>query len=68
MEQQEQGDAIVGVAGFVFELFGELPEDERARKERQVNHMLALGYLPARKAGRLWIGSKSRLRQHLIGE
>jgi hypothetical protein len=33
-----------------------------------VNHMLARGHLPGRKAGRLWIGSKSRLRQHLIGE
>ena len=54
--------------GFVSVLFGELPEDERARKERQVNHMLALGYLPGRKAGRLWIGSKSQLHQHLIGK
>jgi hypothetical protein len=66
--QQEQGDAIVGVDGFVFVLFGELPEDERTRRRRQVNPMLARGHLPGRKAGRLWIGSKSRLRQHLIGE
>ena len=58
--QQEKGDAIVGVDGFVFELFGDLPEDERTRKRRQVNHMLALNYLPGRKAGRLWLGSKSR--------
>jgi hypothetical protein len=66
--QQEQGDVIVGVDGFVSVLFGDLPEDERTRKRRQVNHMLARGHLPGRKAGRLWIGSKSRLRQHLIGE
>ena len=66
--QQEQGDAIVGVDGFVSMLFGDLPEDERTRKQRQVNYMLARGHLPGRKAGRLWIGSKSQLRRHLIGE
>ena len=38
--QQEQGDAIVGVDGFVSVLFGDLPADERTRKRRQVNHML----------------------------
>src|SRR5262249_48809928 len=50
---------------FVCELFGEdLTEDERRRRQRQINHMLAKGRIPARKAGRLWIGSRRRVRDH----
>jgi hypothetical protein len=66
--QSEQGDALVGVDAYVVELFGELPEAKRKKKHRQVNHLLKKGYLPGRKAGRFWVGSKRRLRQHIAGE
>lgn len=60
-----RGDALIGVDAFVCELFGEdLTEDERRRRQRQINHMLAKGRIPARKAGRLWIGSRRRVRDH----
>ncbi len=32
--------------------------------ERPTYYQLEKGYLPATKIGRLWIASKSRLRQH----
>lgn len=35
---------------------------------RQVFYQLQRGFLPAVKLGRLWVGSKKRLRAHFNGE
>lgn len=34
---------------------------------RQVFYQLQRGYLPGTKVGRLWVGSKARLRSHFGG-
>ena len=67
-QQFEQGDALLGVAAYVFELFGELPKEEHDKKLRQVNHLLKTGALPGRKAGRFWLGSRRVVRQFIAGE
>jgi len=35
---------------------------------RETYHALERGYVPATKRGRVWIGSKRRLRRHYSGE
>ena len=62
------GDALIGVDAIVAFLFGELPPLERKKRIRQLNHMLATGVLPARKTGKFWTGSKTRLSKHIGGE
>jgi hypothetical protein len=63
--EQHQGDALLGVEAYVFELFGKLPKGKHNKKIRQVNYLLKKGALPGRKAGRFWLGSRSRLRQFI---
>jgi hypothetical protein len=41
--------------------------DELGIEERQAFHGLTRGNIPARKMGRLWVASRSRLRAHFTG-
>lgn len=38
------------------------------RTERQTNHMLAAGHLPARKVGGRWVASRRKLLAAVLGE
>ena len=42
--------------------------DELGISLRQTYYLLERGHVPARKAGRIWIGSRRRLRVHFSGE
>ena len=69
--EQQQGDALLGVMAIATEFFGKLDrlsKKERIKKLRQVNHLLATGALPGRKAGKFWLGSRRVVRQFIAGE
>lgn len=38
------------------------------RTARQVNHLLSIGALPAKKVGGTWVAERSRLIAYLIGD
>ncbi|WP_262514224.1 DNA-binding protein [Agrobacterium tumefaciens] len=58
-EQIEQSDVIWG-AGEIAKAIG--------TTERATYHMLELGKIPARKIGKRWVASRTKLQQHFEGE
>jgi len=69
--KQGQGDALLGVVAIATEFFGELdelPKEQRDKKIRQMNHLLATGAVPGRKVRKFWLGSRRVLRQFIAGE
>jgi hypothetical protein len=68
--KQGQGDALLGVVAIATEFFGDLDklsEEEREKKLRQMNHLLATGAVPGRKISKFWLSSRSRIRQFIAG-
>ena len=51
-------DLLWGVAAIAVEI---------GRPVKKTNRALAAGYLPARKCGLIWVGSRRELRAHLTG-
>ena len=57
-------DLVWGAEDFAKELFGRA--DTAAK--RKAYHMLEKGYLPGKKVGGTWCGSRQALRRFLAGE
>ena len=53
--QDSEADLLWGVAAIAGAI---------NRPERQTSYMLERGLIPAGKSGRLWVGSRRKLREH----
>jgi hypothetical protein len=57
--EDEESDIVWGAAAIAKEI---------GRTERQAFHLCSKGHLPVTKVGGHWVGSRRRLRRHVIGE
>ena len=58
-EEGEESDIVWRAAAIAKEI---------GRTERQAFHRCSKGHLPVTKVGGHWVGSRRRLRRHVIGE